>query len=263
MAESAGGKFSFSELKGKKCSTLESKDTQDLLMKWDLKGKIKTQYYSYDKHFQSYQKDDFFLDFFQDPTVISTLQVVSSSGSWAPLGMAAEKVSVQSIRCSILSMTFFDRLHSEGILRENDQIHKCFDEYCEGFQISDELRKMLLMEDSDNYEAYSDEEREEFLFHLFKHICLGGPVCQFEDNAQPYLDTTKSLYKDLISVQKDPESKELKIISQVFLVKAMDKDNFCIYPDDKEHEQTFCYVIIDPIKRQLTVCYHRWGSSIW
>ena len=57
---------------------------------------------------------------------------------------------------------------------------------------------MLLLEDSDHYDIYSDTERDEFLFRLFKHVCLGGAVCQFEDVVQPYLDTTKALYKDLI-----------------------------------------------------------------
>ena len=57
---------------------------------------------------------------------------------------------------------------------------------------------MILMEDSDNYEVYSESERQEFLFHLFEHLCLGGSVCQYEDSITPYLDTVKALYKDLV-----------------------------------------------------------------
>ena len=57
---------------------------------------------------------------------------------------------------------------------------------------------MLLLDDSENYDIFSDAEREEFLFRLFKHLCLGGEVCQYEDNVQPYLDLTKLLYKDLV-----------------------------------------------------------------
>jgi len=57
---------------------------------------------------------------------------------------------------------------------------------------------MLLMSDSDNYGIFSDEERDEFLFLLFRHLCLGGAVCQYEDTVQPYLDATKALYKDLV-----------------------------------------------------------------
>ena len=61
------------------------------------------------------------------------------------------------------------------------------------------LFQMLLMEDSDDYDLYNDGERDEFLFRLFKHLSLGGSICQFEDEVTPYLNMTKQLYKDLIT----------------------------------------------------------------
>jgi len=54
------------------------------------------------------------------------------------------------------------------------------------------------MQDSDNYDMFTEEERSEFLFRVFRHLCLGGAVCQFEDTIQPYLDATKAVYKDLV-----------------------------------------------------------------
>jgi len=57
---------------------------------------------------------------------------------------------------------------------------------------------MLLLSDSDNYEMFSEEDRREFIFLVFRHLCLGGAVCQYEDTIQPYLDATKAIYKDLI-----------------------------------------------------------------
>ena len=56
----------------------------------------------------------------------------------------------------------------------------------------------LLLEDSDNYDIFSDADRQEFLFVLFKHLCLGGSVCQYEDDIKPYMETTKLIYKDLV-----------------------------------------------------------------
>ena len=38
--------------------------------------------------------------------------------------------------------------------------------------------QVLLQEESDNYDAYTSGERQEFLFRLFKHLALGGPVNQ-------------------------------------------------------------------------------------
>ena len=39
---------------------------------------------------------------------------------------------------------------------------------------------MHLMEESDNYDVFSENEKEEFLFRIFKHLCLGGDICQVE-----------------------------------------------------------------------------------
>lgn len=101
---------------------------------------------------------------------------------------------------------------------------------------------MLLLEDSDNYECYSEDERSEFIFRLFSHICIGGPICQYEDEIQPYLDVVKSLYKDCIryggthstifhrhcliqnqqyySVQKNSAENKLEILSKVYKISA-------------------------------------------
>lgn len=67
---------------------------------------------------------------------------------------------------------------STGIVRQSGSIMKCYDEMYGDIMVSDELRKMLLLDDSDNYEVYSEDDRSEFLFRIFKHICLGGSVCQ-------------------------------------------------------------------------------------
>ncbi len=85
---------------------------------------------------------------------------------------------MEPVPCTILNMGFFDRLTTNQIVRESGSIRKCFDEACDDFIVSDELRKLLLMEDSDNYCLFNEEEREEFLFKILKHLALGGPVNQ-------------------------------------------------------------------------------------
>lgn len=57
---------------------------------------------------------------------------------------------------------------------------------------------MLLDTDCDEYNLYSKDERDEFIFHLFQLLVLGGEYCQYEDNLNPYLEVTKSIYKDLV-----------------------------------------------------------------
>ncbi|XP_015753782.1 PREDICTED: uncharacterized protein C11orf70 homolog isoform X2 [Acropora digitifera] len=159
-------------------------------------------------------------NFFQDPAVRSNLQVVSSNNTWAPLNTRASSTTAEVISCSVTSMDFFDRLQEQGIVRESGSIRKCFDEFYEEFVISDELRKVLLLEEAETYPIFSDADRNEFIFLIFMHLCLGGQVCQYEDEITPYLETTKTLYKDFISVHKDPTTKKLQVGSVVLKVSA-------------------------------------------
>ena len=82
-----------------------------------------------------------------------------------------------------------------GIVRQSKSIVKCYDEMYGDIIISDELRKMLLLDDSDHYEVYSEKDRSEFLFRIFKHICLGGSVCQVNLTV-----TTVSLHACIIHI---------------------------------------------------------------
>ena len=60
------------------------------------------------------------------------------------------------------------------------------------------MLQLLLDEDSDHFCLFNESERSEFLFLLFRHFCLGGQVCQYEDKVDPYLNVTKQVYKELI-----------------------------------------------------------------
>jgi hypothetical protein len=47
--------------------------------------------------------------------------------------------------------------------------------------------QLLLLEDSDYYSLYDDKERSEFLFRIFTHVCIGGPICQAKHWARFFL----------------------------------------------------------------------------
>ncbi|XP_061484738.1 cilia- and flagella-associated protein 300 isoform X2 [Rhineura floridana] len=225
-------------------------------------GRITAQAFSFDQNLKDYQRDDFIMAFFNHPDVNSNLKLLSASGQWTALDRSVRKVDVKNILCTQVSMSFFDRLYCEGVVRENGSIVKCFDEYHDEILIADALRKVLLQEDSDHYDLFSHLDREEFLFCLFKHLCLGGALCQYEDELGPYLETTKALYKDLVSVQKDPETTEINIISTVFKVCAYDAHGLC-YPSSKIHEQNFAYLIVNPLKRHIYVLNHSFGGTLF
>ncbi|XP_051500136.1 cilia- and flagella-associated protein 300 [Apus apus] len=257
-----GAGFAFRCLPQKVFPCLEDRDIRGRLFKWSMQGRITAQAFSFDQQFKPYQKDEFVMAFFNDQNVNSSLKLLSSSGQWTTLGSRVTRIEAAVVPCTQISMSFFDRLYSEGVVRETGIIVKCYDDYYDDILISDELRKVLLLEDSEHYDLFSQLDREEFLFCLFKHLCIGGALCQFEDVVGPYLETTKALYKDLVSVQKDPETKEISIISTVFRVSAYDDNGLC-YPSSKSHPQTFAYLIVDPCKRHVHTLYHSFGGSLF
>lgn len=247
--------FSFNSLSSKKFPFLQNRETLSLLMKWSMLGRLSAQVYSFDQCFCPYNSERFALCFFTDPTVVSSLKKLEA-GAWVPLEKPAVSVKVELVPCSKVSLELFDPIHSCGILRPNGHIVKCFHEVYPDY---DELRQMLQDEESEHYYVISRDEREEFLFRLFKHLCLGGELCQNEETIEPYMSTTKQIYKDLISVQKDPETKKINIVSKVLKVTAFDESGPCFPGRPEEEEQTFAYLIVDPYKRHVTLFYHFFG----
>ncbi|XP_055971142.1 cilia- and flagella-associated protein 300 [Sorex fumeus] len=255
------GRYGFRFLPQKTFPALSAPETASRLRQWSMLGRVQAQAFGFDRPFQAYRKDEFVMAFFKDPNVISNLKLLSeSSGDWVTLGTEVKKIEAINVPCTQISMSFFNRLYAENIVRDNGHIVKCLDSFCDPFVISDELRKVLLEEDSEKYEIFSPEDREEFLFRLFKHLCLGGALCQYEDVLKPYLETTKLIYKDLLSVRKIPQTKKIQITSFIFKVTAYDSIGVC-YPSTKTHEQTFSYFIVDPFRRHLHVFYHSYGMG--
>ncbi|KAL3983806.1 multidrug resistance protein, MATE family [Sarotherodon galilaeus] len=246
--------FSFNALHTKTFSFLQDKDTLARLMKWSMLGRISAQSFSFDHSFSPYSSERFALCFFRDPEVLSSLRKMEA-GVWMPLDKPVVSVSVEPTPCTKVSMELFDPIYSCGILRPTGHVVKCFHDVYPDY---DELRQMLQDEESEHYYVVGREERGEFLFSLFKHLCLGGELCQYEDTIDPYISTTKQIYKDLISVQKDPETKEISVVSKVIKVCAFDESGRC-FPGTREEEQTFAYLIVDPYKRHVTLFCHFYG----
>ncbi|XP_048839607.1 cilia- and flagella-associated protein 300 [Brienomyrus brachyistius] len=251
--------FTFSLLPSKVFAFTQDRHTTEFFMKWSMLGRISAQTFKFDQLFHPYRRHDFVSDFFRDPNVISNLKVIGPLGLWEPFEKDIASLNVEIIPCTKVSMDIFDPLYNSGILHPNGHIVKCFHEHYTNF---DELKKMLLIEDSENYGIISLENRVEFLFRLFKHICLGGELCQHEDVISPYIETTRLIYKDLISVRKDPDTKEITVVSTVLKVTACDHFGLC-YPSRSGEEQNFAYLIVDPLKRHVHVLYHSFGVGLF
>jgi cilia- and flagella-associated protein 300 len=214
--------------------------------------------YSFDEFFSKHQIDVFLKDFFASATVQRSLQVCAGRTGWANVG-PVKTVEVEELKTSVAHLGFFDKIKEldPPVVRdsENLPICKCFDEMVDGILVSDELRKLLLMEDSEHYPELSDEERKELILHVFKRLVVGGGTCQYEDDMAPYLNTTKLIYKDLVSVAKNPSTKKVEVTSFAYDLKSISSDSFDLFPPNALADHSFCYLVIEPLQRHMTVWY--------
>ncbi len=68
--------------------------------------------------------------------------------------------------------------------------------------IGDQLRELLVNEDSERSCLLDNSKRRELIFQLFKILAVGGAMCQPETKIDRYLDMTKQFYKDLLTIYK-------------------------------------------------------------
>ncbi|XP_014244163.1 uncharacterized protein C11orf70 homolog [Cimex lectularius] len=255
------GKFKFTAVGRKTCDALENKHNQELLMKWSLKGHMKVNYFNFNEPFHIYDMQDFVDSFFASPSVISVIQAVDyNTNSWVNLGIPASKTQFESVPCNVTSMDFFKRLEENNKLVLSGRLIPCLEETVddfEGFYISNTLQAMVLDKHDASKDLYKQSERNQFIFQLFKHLVLGGKWCQYEDTLSPYLEVTKSLYKDLVSVERYEKEKNFFIRSVVLKCKAYGENGEPICPTKPDHIQNFIYLIIDPFKRQVAVLYNQ------
>ncbi|EZA58424.1 hypothetical protein DMN91_005758 [Ooceraea biroi] len=171
-------------------------------------------------------------------------------------------VEVRQVPCSVLSMSFFDKLKNpdNDIIYNSGTICKRYDMQREEFLISDNLRNMLLNEEAEEYNLYSEEERNEFLFRIFQILVLGGTLCQFEDTLQPYLNVTKSIYKDLIRVQQQSNTNNLVVDTLVLEVIAKDHRGQEYFPSNSSHRQNVAFLLIHTKTREITTFVHQYGG---
>lgn len=230
------------------------------LQKWDLQRGSRCVAVRYTKFYHKMQAADFVLDLLNDPKVREVLQVLKG-GQWVSLQGPVEKVDVEVVPAALTRLDVFDKL-SEGasppIVRPNGDLSKCMEDAREGFQVSDLLRDLILNEDSENAGLYSEDERSELLWRLLEHMSLGGPCCQFEDKLEPYVETAKRVYKELVSAQKNPASGKIEVASVVYKLKGITSSGPgpCLFPAPSR--QNWCYVSVDPARRLAKIWYHAW-----
>ncbi|XP_020288836.1 uncharacterized protein C11orf70 homolog [Pseudomyrmex gracilis] len=254
-------KFTFVSLNEKCYEGINDKNTQEYFCKWGLKGNFVIQNFSFNETFSHYHKYQLVDAFFKDDSVAKAL-LSKQGNTWIKQGIRASSVEVKQVPCSVLSMSFFNRLKDPDnkITCSSGTICKRYDTQIEDFLVSDNLRGMLLDEESEEYNLYSENEKSEFIFRIFQMLVLGGILCQFEDVIQPYLDVTKRIYKDLVKVQKQTTSNDLFVSTLVLEVIAKNSSGQDYFPLNSSNRQNMAFLLIDVNSHEITTFVHQYGG---
>lgn len=184
------------------------------------------------KRFQSNDEQKVIKRMFKDETVQASLGLSGNHDI---------KVKLLPLSCSILSMSFFDKLVDLEIISdiESGYIRGCYEEEIDGILVQDKLRLMCANDNLGEYEM-DQEDRDEFIFHLMKLVCVGGAKCQCEDRFHNFKNAIKTMYKDIVQVRKDANGK-VEISSTIYMVKFDDNGSSAnIFPNPKNvHNKCF------------------------
>lgn len=180
-----------------------SKEMGEKLTKWNLDQHAQVLKFRFDQPFERFKAEDFIRDLFSDPAVQSRLRVLNKYGEWTAGPGAPSAVEYEQLNTTVTSLSVFDCLKSDDlpggpIIREDGRISGCFEQWEEGLCLQDRLRLSLGKPDSEEYDAVPDTLRQELIVTLFRHLCLGGGMNQWEDYVEPYTEATRGLYKDML-----------------------------------------------------------------
>ena len=109
-------------------------------------------------------------DLFNDRNILSSFQPVSYN-------MNCSNVKYKKMHSQVINMSYFDFLKEKQIVMDDGRIKGDFDEYFDGIQLSDRLRKALLWEESDYFmELQEDKIQNEFIFKMMQMLAVGGSL---------------------------------------------------------------------------------------
>ena len=236
-------------------SNIFTKENFKILEKWGLSQNMELVKFRFNTSFELQDLQRFLKDLFNDPIVRKNFPPLTS------VILPDDQKEIENFKYKVLNtratnMDIFDTLYENDIVTlDTGYIHQDYDVYVEDITVSDKLKQAMLVEDSEAYSIFSQDQRDEFLFHIFKRIVVGGSLCQYENTIEPYLEMTKAFYKDIVSAAKEPETNKIYIRSVPVEILSIEKSN--IYKK-KYHPQNFFYVIIDPYQRYVHLWYHNW-----
>lgn len=202
----------------------------------------------------------FLLDFFNSKATRSHFApfTAATQPKSAPLTGLVTRVAFQRLSTTVTDMAWFGRFAAADVVTAEigtGRVRAQMEEVYDGATIGDSFREALANADSEHADLYSPDERCELVFRVLRLVAVGGAMMQWEDEIGPYLDATRSIYRDLVTVVRAP-SGAIEVASHAFEVSALEGVSTPLFPSSSPHHA--CWVVVDPVKAQVTLLYHAW-----
>mmetsp|Transcript_36780 Transcript_36780/g.68449 ORF Transcript_36780/g.68449 Transcript_36780/m.68449 type:complete len:263 (-) Transcript_36780:46-834(-) len=248
LDEEPVGRYAFHHLPDAKFSSFGSPDIQPYFDKWGFGPDMAMCTFRVEQKVTSEAFQDMLDAFFKDREVLSVLQAMTGIRVLSPPKVA---VRWQPMSTKVVSMSFFNKLEEAGCISSSGHIRGRLEEDWEGVPIVNLIREAMLMDESELYDTFSENDRREFLFRIFQHLVFGGASNQYEDHVEDYFKATKAVYKDLLSVRRS-DTGDVEVLSTIGSIVSLGEGGF-LFP--KDSLLNFCYVIHDPVVRHVKVWY--------
>eukprot|EP00924_Labyrinthula_sp_SR-Ha-C_P002209 snap_masked-scaffold_19-processed-gene-3.34-mRNA-1 protein AED:1.00 eAED:1.00 QI:0/0/0/0/1/1/2/0/241 len=212
------------KLEGKKGFKLKEK-----LQQYGLLNFLVWEEFSYSGGLVEGREEEFMLDF------LNSGKITGAKGK-------ASSIGFEELKCTILNTSFFNPLKdlSLQLVEKSGMLKQCMKFHESSIQINNRLTEFFLdeKENSSSNSATEDVKinKNEFIYRLLTLLVIGGEINQPELTFGEYLDTTKSLYKELVHVYKrEKTSNEVFVGSRVFKMKSVnDNENFLFCRENTE-----------------------------
>jgi len=222
---------------------LNTSDAKQQLLQWSLDQTLHTSKFRFTGAFDaSTDYDRLLKDFVRNEKCMAALGCTGTPAP--PVNMTLTELST-----TVQTMSFFDRLDSADITH-GGHIRGCFDGTFYGLTVGDKLREMLINEDSENASVYSETEKKELIYVLFRLLAVGGGMCQPDVSIERYLELTKGLYRDLLTVYKAPSTGEVTVSGRVYLLEAV--KGVTLHPEEGK-PFNLLVLVVEPLRKEVRV----------
>lgn len=186
------------------------KQHKDAIMQWGLEGKLKINKFRIQGGVRAGDCADIVKEFLSCQSVLGILGISGEPN--CPIELESSQ-----LKTTVRSMAFFDKLLNpdNGVVGPTGNIGGCVEETFDGVPTGDLLRDALINPDSSTY-VFTEDDKKEFIYSIFKVLAVGGSLCQPDHSIQRYLDVTKSLYKELLVIYRASDNGEIREASVVF-----------------------------------------------